>query len=166
MKETIHVQMTEDTLFDFMLYHTYSKFSGFLINILGVTVVLLGIFMRFIDKISIVQLIYYVLAGILFLIFTPVQLKLRAKKYIKSMPEYQMPKEYTFSDEGILVVQGNEQKYVWKDICKIVAAPKTFGFYYGENDALIIPKLAFGEQYMPIMKIVTLCVNRDRIKLR
>jgi len=165
MKETIKVRMTEEALYDFMLYHTYSKFSGFLINILGMTVVLLGIYMWFTDQIAALQLVYYILAGIMFLIFTPVQLRMRAKKCVKRSAEYNTPKEYTFSAEGIDVVQEGEQRFAWEEISKVVAAPKTLGFYYGENDALIIPKSEFGNKYMAIMKIVSAHICRSRIKL-
>jgi len=58
-----------------------------------------------------ISLIYYELTGILFLFFTPIQLKLRVKKYIKSIAEYQTPKEYTYTKEGIFVVQGDYQKF-------------------------------------------------------
>ena len=29
------VRMTKEALYDFLLFHAYSKFSGFLVNILG-----------------------------------------------------------------------------------------------------------------------------------
>ena len=34
----ITVHMTKEALFDFLLFHAYSKFSGFLVNILGLAV--------------------------------------------------------------------------------------------------------------------------------
>jgi len=166
MKETIKVQMTEEALYDFLLYHTYSKFSGFLINILGMTVVLLGIYMWVTDQIAALQLVYYILAGVVFLIFTPISLWLRAKKCVKRSAEYKTPKVYIFSEEGIDVVQTAGQRFTWEEISKVVAAPKTFGFYYGDNDALIIPKSEFGDKYMAIMKIVSAHICRSRMKLR
>ena len=38
MKEKITVKMTDKYLFDFTLYHTYSKFAGFLTNVLGAAI--------------------------------------------------------------------------------------------------------------------------------
>lgn len=32
------VNMTKEALYDFLLFHAYSKFSGFLVNILGLAV--------------------------------------------------------------------------------------------------------------------------------
>lgn len=38
------VNMTKEALYDFLLFHAYSKFSGFLVNILGLAIIFLGIF--------------------------------------------------------------------------------------------------------------------------
>lgn len=38
------VKMTKEALYDFLLFHAYSKFSGFLVNILGLAIIFLGIF--------------------------------------------------------------------------------------------------------------------------
>lgn len=38
------VRMTKEALYDFLLFHAYSKFSGFLVNILGLAIVFMGIF--------------------------------------------------------------------------------------------------------------------------
>ena len=41
----ITVHMTKEFLYDFLLFHAYSKFSGFLINILGLAIAFVGVFM-------------------------------------------------------------------------------------------------------------------------
>ena len=41
----ITVHMTKEALYDFLLFHAYSKFSGFLINILGLAVAFSGIWL-------------------------------------------------------------------------------------------------------------------------
>ena len=38
------VRMTKEALYDFLLFHAYPKFSGFLVNILGLAIVFMGIF--------------------------------------------------------------------------------------------------------------------------
>lgn len=166
MKETISVQMTENLLYDFLLYHTYSKLSGFLINILGVTIILIGVVMNFTGKIEFSQFAFHIAAGVLFLAYLPFQLKLRSRKHMKTNAEYRELRQYTFTKEGILAGQEKEEFFPWEKFQKIVVAPKTFGFYYGENDALIIPKESFGEQFTPIMQIVTTCSGTRIIRLR
>lgn len=76
-EEKITVRMTDTYLFDFTLYHTYSKLAGFLTNIL--------------------------VAAIVFIVYTPLLLKYRSKKQVKRIERYHVPNEMTFNDEGIQV---------------------------------------------------------------
>ncbi len=84
VEEKITVRMTEDTyLFDFTLYHTYSKLAGFLTNILGAAIAFMGIIMLAMGKIKPVQIIFYLVAAIVFIVYTPLLLKYRSKKQVK-----------------------------------------------------------------------------------
>lgn len=71
MEEKIFVQMTEKALFDFMLFHTYSKFAGFLSNVLGMAVAFIGIILTIMNKATIGQLVLYLVAAAIFVSFTP-----------------------------------------------------------------------------------------------
>ena len=84
MEEKIFVQMTEKALFDFMLFHTYSKFAGFLSNVLGMAVAFIGIILTIMNKATIGQLVLYLVAAAIFVSFTPIQLKMRAKKQMQT----------------------------------------------------------------------------------
>ena len=56
--------MTDTYLFDFTLYHTYSKLAGFLTNILGAAIAFMGIIMLTMGKIKLVQIIFYLVAAV------------------------------------------------------------------------------------------------------
>lgn len=164
--EKLKVQLTKEYLFDFLLYHTFSKASGFLVNMLGMCVIVLGAVMQFIGRIGFGQFVLYVLAGVLFLGYTPVQLKLRSKKQMETNPEYRDAREYTFSEDGILVEQnGRETMYDWKMIQRTVTTPKTIGIYYGKDLAFIIPKAAFGDRFVPIMQMVVQHIGLNNVRL-
>ena len=64
VEEKITVRMTDTYLFDFTLYHTYSKLAGFLTNILGVAIAFMGIIMLVMGKIKLVQIIFYLVAAV------------------------------------------------------------------------------------------------------
>ena len=81
--ETIRVQMTRELLFDFLLYHTYSKASGFLVNMLGLGVAAVGGVMQAMGQIKTGQLALYLLAAAAFLLYTPLLLRRRAKKQMQ-----------------------------------------------------------------------------------
>ena len=132
--EKLNVQLTKEHLFDFLLYHTFSKASGFLVNMLGMGVIVVGAVMQFMGRTDFTHFLLYVIAGVIFLAYTPILLKLRANKQIKINPEYRDPREYIFSEEeGVRVIQnGQETVYDWSQIQRTVTTPKTIGIYYGK----------------------------------
>ena len=85
MEEKITVRMTDTYLFDFTLYHTYSKLAGFLTNILGAAIAFMGIIMLVMGKIKPVQIIFYLVAAVVFVAYTPLLLKYRSKKQVKGI---------------------------------------------------------------------------------
>lgn len=152
MEERITVQMTEQYLFDFTLYHTYSKFSGFLTNILGLAIAFMGIIMFIAGKTELSRVSFYLLAAAIFIGYTPVLLRYRAKNQVKLIERYCVSNELLFNEEGISVSYAeNEEKYAWEQIQKVVTTPKTIGFYYEEEQAIIVPKVDFGDKFVPIM---------------
>lgn len=164
--EKLNVQLTREHLFDFLLYHTFSKASGFLVNMLGMCLIVLGAVMQFVGRIEFVQFVLYVIVGVVVLAYTPVQLKFRAKKQMEVNPEYRDPREYTFSDEGICVAQNGEEKtYDWSKIQRTVTTPKTIGIYYGKDLAFIIPKEAFGDRFVPVMQMVVQHIGLNNVRL-
>ena len=64
VEEKITVRMTDTYLFDFTLYHTYSKLTGFLTNILVAAIAFMGIIMLVMGKIKPVQIIFYLVAAV------------------------------------------------------------------------------------------------------
>ena len=64
---------------------------------LGMGVIVVGAVMQFTGRINFTQFVLYVIAGVAFLVYTPILLKIRAKKQMKVNPEYRDPREYIFS---------------------------------------------------------------------
>ena len=141
VEEKITVRMTDTYLFDFTLYHTYSKLAGFLTNILVAAIAFMGIIMLVMGKIKPVQIIYLA-AAVVFIVYTPLFLKYRSKKQVKRIERYHVPNEMTFNDEGIQVEFADKKEtYEWEQIQKVVTTPKTIGFYYETEKELIVPIL-------------------------
>lgn len=167
MKAELFVQMTEQSLFDFMLFHTYSKFAGFLTNVLGLAVAFMGIILFVMQKASILQLLMYLLGAAAFIGFTPIQLRFRAKKQMQTNREYKEECGYLFQEENLTRVQGKKETvFEWSQIKKVVSTPKTIGFYYEKDCALIIPKECFGNRFASIMQIVVKKVDPSKIMIR
>lgn len=152
----ITVHMTKEALYDFLLYHAYSKFSGFLINILGFAVIFLGIFSYVTGRTGVKGAAFYLIAALIFMSCTPIQLKIRAKKQVEVNPEYKGPVVYIFSEEdGITAEWEDGRRHIdWTEVVRAVVAPKTMGVYYGKEQALIFPKQDFGDEFLPIYQMI------------
>ena len=162
----ITVRMTKEYLYDFLLFHAYSKFSGFLINILGLAVAFMGVIMYTTNHTGVTGLAFYLIATVIFLGSTPLQLKMRAAKQVEVNREYCNPVDYTFSDEGIVAENdGNTKNYKWDEIDRAVVTPKTIGIYYGKDNAMIIPKVDFGDQFVPIFTIIATQLGQSKVRM-
>ena len=150
------VNMTKEALYDFLLFHAYSKFSGFLVNILGLAVAFMGIFSYTTGRVSGIGAALYL-----------VQLKMRAKKQVVVNREYNAPVEYTFSEKGITLEQNGESKtYEWEQIERAVVTPKTIGIYYAPECAMILPKEDFGDQFVPIFTTIATQLGQSKVRMR
>lgn len=161
------VNMTKEALYDFLLFHAYSKFSGFLVNILGLAIAFMGIFSYTTGRVNGAGAALYLAAAVLFLGGTPFQLKLRAKKQVVVNREYNAPAEYTFSEKGITLEQNGESKiYEWNQIERAVVTPKTIGIYYAPECAMILPKEDFGDQFVPIFTTIATQLGQSKVRMR
>ena len=150
------VNMTKEALYDFLLFHAYSKFSGFM-----------GIFSYTTGRVSGIGAVLYLVAAAIFLGGTPFQLKMRAKKQVVVNREYNAPVEYTFSEKGITLEQNGESKtYEWEQIERAVVTPKTIGIYYAPECAMILPKEDFGDQFVPIFTTIATQLGQSKVRMR
>ncbi|MBQ3645118.1 MAG: YcxB family protein [Synergistaceae bacterium] len=159
----IHVTITYEALFDFFLYHAYSKFSGFFQNILALAVFFLGVFSYVAGKINAWGCAMTVLASFIFLGYTPLILRQKAKSAIQE-PEYKTPMDITFTDGyGILVEQGdNKRLYSWEKVLRASVTPKTIAIYVEPEKAVIIPKWDFGEKFVLCYQIIARGIGMSR----
>ena len=132
VEEKITVRMTDTYLFDFTLYHTYSKLAGFLTNILGAAIAFMGIIMLVMGKIKPVQIIFYLVAAVvtnsllvgnelaavrhveLYMIGGYVSVICPVKDVYKIITDSQISKEYIRKAEHEqipLVIAGNREHY-------------------------------------------------------
>lgn len=163
----ITVRMTKEALYDFLLFHAYSKFSGFLINILGLAIAFIGVFSYVTGRTGTAGAAFYLAASFAFLGSTPFQLKLRARKQVEVNSEYCNPAEYTFSEEEGITVRCSdiERNYPWGEIERAVVTPKTIGIYYEKEKALIIPKQDFGEQFAEIFQMIARHLGMNKVRM-
>ena len=159
------VNMTEQYMYDFMLYHTYTHMSGLLGAILGVVGLGMGINALMSGETSSAMLGFMI--AILFLFVTPKNTKTRAKTQVAQSEMFQKPLEYEFHEEGITVRQGDlEATNEWGEFAKAVSTQKSVIIYVTRVRALIFPKECMGEQYEAAMKMIHTHMPPSKVKIR
>ncbi|NNJ28418.1 YcxB family protein [Lacrimispora defluvii] len=162
----IEVAMRAEHIYDLLLFHTYSRLSGFLVNVLGLAVIVAGGILLSTDRIGVENALLYVGAGFLFLSCTPLSLYLKSRKMIAA-PCYKERTVYTFFDYGFSTQNvGAENSYSWSQVEKAVSTPKDIVFYVNEGEVLILPKESFHDYFMPVMKLIAENLTRDKIYIR
>ena len=166
MKVCIDVKMRADYIYDLLLFHMYSKFSGFLINLIGLTVIMLsGLWLRW-GKLTLTQTLAYMGVGVVVLIFTPLSLKIKAKKMMEDS-KFQSVIQYGFDETGIEEQLSDHMiRYSWGQIEKAIATPKDIAFYLNGSQVLIMPKEQFKDNFMPVMQLIAQNLTRDKIYIR
>ncbi len=166
MQVDINVNMKAEYIYDLLLFNTYSKFSGFLVNVLGLSVIIVGGLLLGTNKIDVPHSLLYVFAGIAFLSYTPIQLKKRAKKLMEQ-EKYQNSMTYQFSDDGVQeIINDNTNTYSWDQFEKAISTPKDIAFYLNESEALVIPKESFGDNFMAVMQLIAKNMPIQKIAIR
>ncbi len=139
MKYTVKVNLTDKDLFSFLLYHNYHGAQGKL----GIVVALLAFLAAGITfgKVEALYTILYIVCGIVFIVYTPLSLKLKAKQQFGLVPDLKEEMTYEFSDEGIRSsIKDQSVQVQWITLFKIVGTGEYIYIYTDRMHASIIPK--------------------------
>ncbi|MCD8147072.1 MAG: YcxB family protein [Clostridiales bacterium] len=143
----LDVHMTAKHIYDMLLYHMHSTLGGFLINIVGLTIIILGGMRLYFGQATLWGAATYCAFGILLLAATPVSLKMRANNTMKQS-KFQNTIHYGFDNSGVdETIGGGTNHYGWNQVEKAVSTPKTISFYMEGNDSvLVFPKESFDNE--------------------
>ena len=158
--ERLDIELEEADLFDFFLYHAYSKLSGFLTNILGLAVFLLGVFSYLYGTVNVWQFGLYALTSIGFIAFTPWQLKRKAHQAAKQ-GIHAMRISLTDWDGIFVEKQASVQFYAWTSVQRAAVTPKTLVLYLENVEALVIPKRSLGVRFGNVYRLIAVNLGRS-----
>ena len=149
MEESIIIsgRISEKDLYRFNIYHAYTSSQGIFSIIVAVLFMATAI-MRWSD-LSDLYKVMYPLVAILFLLYIPMSLRLKAKNQILQ-PVFAEALTYKFTDEGLVVsspTAEDEATLPWEYIYKVVAVNNCIYIFSNRVNAYIIPKEFFGDKY-------------------
>ena len=158
MELQFDVKITSGALYDYLLYHTYTSFSGMIGTIAGVFLL-----MAFVST----KYVIYLIAGVVMIGYLPCALFLKAKQQALGNPVFRQPLHYTMTDEGISVSQGeSEEQQSWDSCVKAVSTGKSIILYTSRTAASIFPKKDLGDKKEALIQMISTHMPPKKVKIR
>ena len=121
MEIEFDVTMKPGILYDYMMHHTYSSFSGLLGTVAG-ALLLVAFYSD--------RQIIFLIAGLIMLVYQPWSLFLRSRQQMITNPAFKKPLHYKLDEEGIEVSQdGAVDSQKWEDMYKAVSTGSSIVVY-------------------------------------
>lgn len=163
MEIKFDVQMDEKTMYNFLLFHSYSNVVVLIGNIFGLLLAIMGVTSWNTDT---SRAVLYLIFGLGMVIYTPFSLKLSAKRQMKS-EVFSKPITYTVGEKGLTSSQNDvTTEASWDDMMKVVSTSKSIVLYTGKNKATILPKAAMKENYEGVVKIISTNLPPQKVKIK
>lgn len=165
MEVKFDVKMTQKIMYNFLMNHTYRSMAGVMGILFGVAAfVIFGITLGYAETF---MSVLYLLFGIWFLLYLPVNLYLRSGKQVKSNPVFKKPLHYTINDEGITTEQDDQQAQMkWEDLVKVTETKMSLLIYTGKRYSFVLPKEAMGSQYKDVAALIKKHMPDRKVKMK
>lgn len=158
MELEFDVKVTSGALYDYLLYHTYTGFSGMLGTLVGVFLLIAFASTRY---------MIYLIAGVVLIAYLPCSLFLKAKQQALNNAAFRQPLHYKMTDEGISVSQGeSEEKQSWDTCVKAVSTGKSIILYTSKATASIFPKKDLGDKKEALIQMISTHMPPNKVKIR
>lgn len=158
MELEFDVHITSDKLYDYLLYHTYTSFSGMLGTLVGAFLI-----MGFLST----KYPIYLIAGVVLIGYLPCTLFIRAKRQVMNTEAFKKPLHYKMTDEGISVSQGdNEENQSWDSCVKAISTSKSIILYTSKTTASIFPRKDLGTNKDALIQMISTHMPPKKVKIR
>lgn len=158
MKVEFDIKITASDLYDYMLHHTYSGFSGLFGSIVGAL---------FIIYFASSGVWLHLIAGVVILLYNPCSLFLRAKKQVALNEAFKQPLHYALTEEGVTVTQGDFEQFLeWSMVAKATSTNRSLLLYTSKVNAWIFPKRDLAEKRADVIQMISMHVSPDKVKIK
>lgn len=159
MEVEFDITVTCGSLYDYLLYYTYTSLQGLVGTAAGALFLVEYVYSR--------QIIFLI-CGVLILGYLPVSLYLRAKQQSLN-PVFKKPIHYKLTDEGIEISQGDEvQTQGWDVFYKAGATMGSLLLYTTKRHATIFPKNQLQKQNVQekVMEMISTHMPPKKVNIR
>lgn len=158
MELEFEVKITSGVLYDFLMYHNYSKISDLIANAIGALMLIGGIVNGYVP---------FIICGAVLLTFMPIVLLWKATRQRLATPIFQKPLHYKLSEEGICVSQDDKAETIgWDQMYKAVSTPKSIVVYTTRVNACIFPRKDLGVDIPKLIEIISVNMDPKKVKIR
>ncbi len=158
MRAEFDVNMTPGKMYDYMLRHTFTSFSGIVGELLGFVLVA-GFFVTH-------QWIYLA-AGIICVFYQPVALYYRARRQVKQNRYFDGPLHYVLDDNGVTVTSGEDTESLpWERMYKAVSTTRSVILYTGRVNACVFPKEDMGAAKDAAIAVISSHMDPKQVNIR
>ena len=130
------------TMYDFMLYHSYANVLGVLSVLIGIGAIVMVVLSLTSEEPQLMQAVLFGMVAVMFIANSPLTLWFRAKKQSDIICDEKNTITYTFSDAGFDMSRGEDEyaDFEWSRMYRIKEGRTGFYMYLEKNRAFVIPK--------------------------
>jgi len=152
------VKMNASVLYDYMLHHTYSGFSGVLGTGIGALLIIVY---------AMGGNLYFGIMGLVILLYLPCTLFMRSRRQALSNPTFKEPLHYVMDEEGVTVSQGDVSQDVrWDAVVKANSSGKSIFLYTSPVNAWIFPKKDLGQKKDGVIEMISTHVSPKKVNIK
>ena len=166
MKINLDIKLSVQDLYYFNLKQAYKGMQGFLSVLLPLLA--LGYAYFSFGQVGIGYTLMYLGLAVLFFVYVPVSLYLRAQKVMKDENNaISKTLSYEFREDAIQVSVEEEQvEFSWENIYRMVSNKKYIFIYTNRINAYILPMGQVGEAYGELSKLAHSKLPKYRIQMK
>lgn len=158
MELEFDVKVTSQDLYDYLLYHTYTHFSGMIGTLAGIFMLIVFISTKY---------PIYLIAGAVMILYMPCSLFLKAKQQAINNSAFKEPLHYRMDDDGISVSQGeSNEAQGWDSCVKAVSTGRSIIIYTSRTTASVFPKKELGDQKGALIQMISTHMPPKKVKIR
>lgn len=160
----LNIKLKTRHMYEFQMRHSYLTATG-IISLLVSLFAMVYLLSTFRSNNGTTNLLLIV-ASLMFTVIYPVQMLSRSFNIVKFSPVLSKPLKYTFTEEGILVSQDNDDALLpWENIVKVIETRNLIIVYSSPKNGYILPKSQYKEECEDIKTMIRKQVSEDTCKL-
>lgn len=160
----LSIDLKTKDMYEFQMRHSYLTRTGILSVIVSLVALVYLVF-TFESNVYTTNLCLVLIAS-LFTIIYPIQTLSRSFKLVKLSPVLSKTLNYTFTTEGILVSQDNDDALLpWEDIVKVTETKNLILVYSSPKNGYILPKAQYRDKCEDVKSMIKKQINDETCKL-